>query len=54
MEGFTYIGIAFAWTLLAFMTGIAVHWWATRKQRRLLKQYRSRERILRQVNRPVE
>jgi hypothetical protein len=52
MEGFI---IAFLlWTLFAFGAGIVVHWWATRKQRRLLKQYRSRDRMLRQLNRPIE
>jgi hypothetical protein len=50
----TFIFIAFVWTLIAFGAGWLTHWWATRKQRRLLKQYRQQARVLRNWSRPVE
>lgn len=44
----------FLWTLIAFWAGFLAHWWATRKQRRLLKLYRKQARVLRQWGSPVE
>jgi uncharacterized iron-regulated membrane protein len=54
MSTLVFILLAFAWTLLSFFTGVIVHWWSTRKQRRLLKMYRIRESERRRWNRPIE
>lgn len=44
----------FAWTIISFTSGIVVHWIATRKQRKLLKQYRADLMQLRNLlNRPI-
>ncbi|HZO71440.1 MAG TPA: hypothetical protein VFB60_04505 [Ktedonobacteraceae bacterium] len=44
----------FFWTLLVFWIGFVTHWWASRKQRRLLKAYRQQAQALRQWVRPLE
>ena len=54
MDAQTEMLLWLAWTLIAFLAGVAVHWYATRKQRRLLKQYRQREQARRWVNRIIE
>lgn len=46
--------ISFVSLLIGFLIGITVYWWATRKQRRLLRLYRQRERLLRQYSAPIE
>jgi hypothetical protein len=46
--------IWFIWTLIAFGAGVLTHWWATRKQRRLLKLYRRQAQALRTWGSPIE
>ncbi|HZO72795.1 MAG TPA: hypothetical protein VFB60_11385 [Ktedonobacteraceae bacterium] len=46
--------IWFIWTLIVFWIGFFVHWWATRKQRRLLSRYRQQARAREKWNRPIE
>jgi hypothetical protein len=44
MDPFTwFLLLAFVWTLISFLAGVIVHWWATRGQRELLKAYEDRE-----------
>jgi hypothetical protein len=54
MDILTFMLLGFGWTLIAFSAGILVHWWATRKQRRLLKMYRGREQARRHASMPIE
>jgi hypothetical protein len=42
------------WTVVVFWLGVAAHWWATRKQRRLLKRYRLRAQALDYWGRSIE
>lgn len=54
MDTLTALLIVFLWTLLAFWFGVVTHWWATRKQRRLLKRYREHAQMQRIWGSPVE
>ena len=54
MDALTAFFLLFTWTLIAFLAGILTYWFATRKQRQLLKRYRQREQERRWLNRPIE
>ncbi len=54
MDTATFTLVAFVWTFIAFIAGVIVHWWGTRRQRRLLKMYRQQAQARRQLSRPIE
>jgi len=54
MDAWTGFVLWFVWTLFVFWVGVFMHWWVTRKQRRVLKVYRLREQERRWLNRPIE
>jgi len=54
MDAWGVLLIWLVWTLIVFMSGVAVHWWMTRQQRRLLKQYRRREQARQWINKTIE
>jgi len=49
MDGFTLMTLLF----LAFLAGFLTHWFMTRKQRRLLKEYRRYKKALASVDQAI-